>query len=147
MTDSKRASIKRIRILLLVFLGLVLFLFFNVKTVVVNGNSMDPTFKQGRRLLVTDAYWLFGNIRKDDIVVVKEFTIRGGFFIKRVKYVGGDSVSNAYWPKNYSIRNEKYTVPDGMLFVLGDNRDYSEDSRSFGPIDKSLVIGKVLVWR
>lgn len=109
---------------------------------------MVPTFQPKRKLVVTDAYWLFGPIRKDDIVVVKEFIKKeGGFFIKRVKFIEGEQVERAYWPRNFSMRNERYLVPEDKLFVLGDNRDYSEDSRSFGPIDRNLVVGKVLVWR
>jgi signal peptidase I len=136
------------RAFLIGVLMIVGWMYFNLRTVVVQGTSMVPTFLPGRRVVVSDAYWLFGNIRENDIVVVKEFIKKeGGYFIKRVKFVDGDRVPRAYWPKAYSMKNQDYTVPKDMFFVLGDNRDYSEDSRSFGPIKRDLIVGKVLVWR
>lgn len=145
MKRSKRRPSPAFTVFLFLALGLVIFAYFHVKTVVIRGESMVPTFEPGRRLVVSDAYWLVGPIRKNDIVVVKEFTKRGGFFIKRVVGLGGDEIENVYWPRNYGIENPNFTVPPDMVFLLGDNRSHSEDSRSFGPISKDLIIGKVLV--
>ncbi len=148
MEMPKKRYITGFGVFLIFMLVIVLWLYGNVKTVVIQGTSMVPTFQPGRKLVVTDAYWLFGKIQPDDIVVVKEFIKKeGGYFIKRVKFVEGEKVERAYWPKAYPIKSPDYTVPNDMFFLLGDNRDYSEDSRSFGPIKEDLVIGKVLVWR
>jgi len=148
MEKAKPTGITRFGVFLLAVLFIVGWMYFNIRTVVVQGTSMVPTFQPGRKVVVTDAYWLFGQIRENDIVVVKEFIKKeGGYFIKRVKNVEGDMVPRAYWPKAYGIENESYQVPAGMVFVLGDNREYSEDSRSFGPIKQDLIVGKVLVWR
>jgi signal peptidase I len=114
--------------------------------VVVDGHSMEPTFKDGQRVLVSDAYWLIGPIRHNDIVVVQD-SIPGAFIIKRVCWLGGEDVDWINWPTNYSLKNASYRVPQGMLYVLGDNRKVSADSRSFGPIDVGKVLGKVVVLR
>lgn len=135
------------RIFLVAVFGLALWGYFNIHTVVIRGNSMEPTFRPGNRLVVTNAYWLFGPVRRNDIVVVKEFTRRGGFFIKRVVGTAGDSIENVYWPLNVPIESPDFKVPPNQVFLLGDNRSQSEDSRSFGPISKDLIIGKVLVLR
>ncbi len=116
------------------------------QTVIVSGRSMLPTFKDGQRLLVSNAYWLIGSIKQNDIVVIKERNA-SGYIIKRVYRLGGEVVDFLNVPRNWPFSKGEYTVPKNMIYVLGDNRAESEDSRSFGPKPVSDVIGKVLVAR
>jgi signal peptidase I len=129
---------------MLLILGFVIYFWATFKTVVVSGDSMRPTFKTGTRLLVSDAYWLIGPIKDKDIVV-----IRGNgpndYIIKRVYRMGGEVVDWYNVPKTWSLENGEYRVPQGDVYVLGDNRAISEDSRIFGPVDLSKVIGKVVI--
>lgn len=129
---------------MLVVLGLSLIFYFNFKTVQVSGVSMLPTFKNGRRLLVSKAYWLVGNIRHKDIVVVRDENPTG-YIIKRVAYMAGEEVDWKDSPEGHRLTNGKYKVPEGTVFVLGDNRPQSEDSRKFGPVPLKSILGKVLV--
>jgi signal peptidase I len=150
MPVEKKRTTRKFTIVLLALLGLAIFLKFNTNTVVVQGDSMFPTFKSGRKLLVTDAYWLTGALRPNDIVVVREFTkkAKSDYFIKRVYRTGGMEVEDkSLWPRSYPIHSEKYVVPEGEIFLVGDNRAVSQDSRVFGSIETKLILGKVVVWR
>jgi signal peptidase I len=59
--------------------------------------------------------------------------------------MGGEKVDLFNVPTNWSLKQGEYTVPEGMIYVLGDNRAMSEDSRVFGPVDLSKVVGKVVI--
>lgn len=115
------------------------------KTVQVSGRSMYPTFKDGQRILVCSAYWLpfVGPIKDGDVVVLKD-TGPTGYIIKRVCWMGGEKVDWKWSPDSYDIRNGQFQVPPGNIYVMGDNRPESEDSRRFGPRPISDVLGKVL---
>lgn len=130
--------------LLGVFALFVLFIWMNFHIAVVDGISMLPTLKNGRRLTVSNAYWLVGPIKDNDIVVVRD-TGRTGYIVKRVYKLGGETVDYANSPRDWSLAKGKYVVPDGYVYVLGDNREHSEDSRAFGPRKISEVIGKVVL--
>jgi signal peptidase I len=122
--------------------------------------GMEPTFEPGQKLLVKPSNGAVG-----EIVVFNPPT---GYadkasdpFIKRVVGVAGDLVEvhdGAVWVNGVKLaepyvydgaptvpRTEvtSWRVPAGDLFVMGDHRDASEDSREFGPIAKSTVIGQV----
>jgi len=129
---------------LLLVLGMAIFFFQNFKTVVVSGQSMEPTFLNGRRLLASSAYWLIGNIRDNDIVVIRGE--KGDeYVIKRVYRMGGETVDWVNIPDDWPLTKGRFVVPDGKIYVLGDNRAVSEDSRRFGAVDVSRVLGKVVV--
>ncbi len=134
-----------------VFLGFTLifaiFFFLNFKTIQVSGISMVPTFKNGQRVLVSKAYWLIGPIKDGDIVVVKD-PGGPGDIIKRVYKMSGENIEVPYRPEALVLDiNKPYNVPDGYIYLLGDNRNYSEDSRKFGAVPIEKVVGKVLVYR
>lgn len=146
MRSGKKRTITGFGVLLLFLLAGSVVLYLNFKTVVVSGTSMTPTLKNGQRVLVSHAYWLVGPIQHGDIVVVKDNN-PDGYMIKRVFKMGGEEVDYYNYPRNYSMANGSYVVPKGTLFLLGDNRMNSEDSRSIGPVPVSYVLGKVVVWR
>ena len=107
----------------------------------------------------------------DDVIVFIFPEDRSKDFIKRVKAVAGETIEirnkavyingekvddpHAYFapdskviPGNVRDNFGPFTVPEGQVFVMGDNRDHSHDSRAFGPIDDDLVVGRafVKVW-
>lgn len=129
---------------LLFVLAITAFFFANFKTVVVSGESMEPTFKPHDRVLASKAYWLVGSIQRKDVVVLRNAE-GNGFFIKRVLGVGGDEIDAHNAPSDWSLLDGPYIVPEGHIYVIGDNADVSEDSRKFGPVSLNDVIGKVVV--
>jgi signal peptidase I len=129
---------------LILGLACSLLFYFNFHTVVVSGHSMDPTLHSGQRLLVSKAFWLVGSIRDKDIVVTDSNP--DGYIVKRVYKMGGETVDSYNVPHNYSFVDQgPYKVPDGQIYLLGDNRPVSDDSRSFGPVPMNRVLGKVIV--
>ncbi len=130
---------------LLFILAIAVIFYLNFKTVIVSGPSMERTFKSGDRLLSSRAYWLVGEIRKKDIIVIHSDD--GKYIIKRVCFMPGEEVDFWNQPRSeiWSMANGRYVVPTGQYYVLGDNRAVSEDSRTFGPIKKERVLGKIIL--
>ncbi len=141
-----RQTLRSTRSLLLLTLFGLLALFFalNFRIVVVNGPSMEPTYRNGDRLLMTTAYWLFGPIKRGDVVVI--IRPNGDLLIKRVVAMAGEPIPDRYWsPLVYMMGGR---VPEGHIFVVGDNLARSEDSRHLGAIPLSWVQGKIVGgWR
>lgn len=104
---------------------------------------MEPTFYSGERLLVSDAYWLVGGIKKNDIVVM-DIPEKHEVIIKRVYGLPGDEIDLNLLPKTLSILDGSYVVPEGKIYVIGDNMPASEDSRVLGALDMDHIIGKVI---
>ncbi|MCS7065826.1 MAG: signal peptidase I [Fimbriimonadales bacterium] len=127
--------------LLLIVVGLLGLLFVaNFRVVVIEGNSMEPTYHHGQRVLMTWAYWLFGPIRKGDVVVIQ--LAGGARLVKRVVALGGEEVPRQYWGPATWRRGTR--VPPGYVYVVGDNLERSEDSRQMGPFPLEQVQGKVV---
>ena len=136
--------------------GFTVFLFFvlvvtgvfavNFRTVEVKGLSMAPTLRDSQRVLVSHAAWLVGEVKKNDIVVLREAD-GNGYYIKRVVGLEGDTIDWWASPRGHRIADGKFRVPQGGLYVIGDNLEASEDSRRFGAVPKDRLLGKVLVAR
>jgi signal peptidase I len=140
--DSEQHLRRTIRLLiLLIIFGLLALLFAaNFRVVVIEGHSMEPTYRHGERVLMTWNYWLFGPIRKGDVVVID---LPGGArLIKRVVALGGETVPPLYWGP--AVRQMGPRVPPGYVYVVGDNLQQSEDSRQLGAFPLSWVEGKIV---
>ncbi len=139
----------------------LLFLFF-FKYVTVDGHSMEDTLENGQKLIITGV----GGYENGDIVVicepgtnkplVKRLIARGGQtvnidFETWTVYVDGVALDEPYIKReiNANMKRDQFTgpitVPEGYVFVMGDNRNRSSDSRHFGCIDERAILGKVLL--
>ena len=145
-------------------LAVVLLFTFVIRLIGVDGHSMVPTLQDGDRLLVLNAM-LDNDYEYGDIVVLRKDTFLEEPIVKRVIATGGqtvdiDLVSGAVYVDG-ELREEDYineptyveegtefplTVPEGSIFVMGDNRNHSSDSRSsdLGTVDTRYVIGKAV---
>ncbi len=131
---------------------------FVFETVSVDGHSMDPTLNNKDRLIVEKVTYYFKAPKPGDIVVIKYPADPKEKFIKRVVAVGGDRVKieNNKLYINDKPKDEPYileqnmrdfnevTVPQNTVFVLGDNRNNSRDSRypDVGFVDYKMVVGR-----
>lgn len=143
MTDRKARALTGFTLILMYVFGFLVFWFFNFQRVVIRGDSMLPTFKNGQYLWASKAYWLIGPIKRKDIVVIREEE-ENDHIIKRVQWVGGDVVPYRYVPINWTMMgmSDEYVVPQNHYYVLGDNQDVSQDSRMFGAVPANQIIGK-----
>ena len=145
MQNKKRFVKTGFLVFLLGVLAFAVFFYTNFKSVEVHGVSMEPTFESGRRLLMSNAYWLVGEIRRNDIVVIK-VPESEDVLIKRVKGLPGDVIDFMDVPHVWKLSNGEYKVPEGTIYALGDNRPVSQDSREYGPFEPNDVLGKVVIY-
>lgn len=116
------------------------------RTVIVEGASMEPSHPSGTRLVACKAYWLVGSIGRNDVIAFEDPEDPAKYLIKRVVSLDGDLVPSSYLSTELPARSD-YKVPPGEIYVVGDNSAVSVDSRVFGPISSSKVIGKCIhLW-
>jgi signal peptidase I len=143
----KRALVSFVVITIIVITFLSVFFAVSFRTVSVVGASMEPHHPHGTRFLATRSYWLVGAIQPGDVVVFRDPSDPSSYVVKRVYALPGSFVDSAYAPFTWDASRGRFQVPAGHLYVLGDNREESEDSRVFGPIPETSLLGKcVHLW-
>ncbi len=125
----------------------------------VTGPSMLPFVPPGEVVLINTLAYRLGPVQRGDIVALHHDEPLAQTFLKRVVGLPGERVridrgilyvNDRVTAEPYVSYNDGNTfatvvVPDHMLFVLGDNRGESEDSRTWGPIPEDAVIGQAIV--
>jgi signal peptidase I len=131
---------------------------FLVKPFAIPSPSMEPTLVEGDRVLVNRLVYHFRSPERGDVIVFHPpGRPESDPFIKRVVAVGGDTiqVSNGYLYVNGVRQDEAYIkeypvvgdfeeteIPRGCVWVMGDNRNNSGDSRVFGPVGLDAIMGE-----
>ena len=155
-------SVKRFFVDLLETIVLAVVLFFAINTVSarvrVDGFSMVPTLQNGEYVLVNRLAYRNSLPERGDIIVFASPQVSDLDLIKRVIGLPGDTIriSGGEVRVNNQVLDEPYiaaapiytgewSVPEGNLFVLGDNRNDSSDSHAWGLLPIENVIGKAIL--
>jgi signal peptidase I len=170
---SKRPMIRKIMVELFIWaveIAAVIFLAYFIvyyaleKTNMV-GISMENTLKDGDSIIINKFSYRFTDPQRFDVIVYKEGGKEHSYYdIKRIIglpgetiqikdglfYINGEAVEdviNAEPMKNYGLAEEEFKLEENEYFVLGDNRNNSEDSRfaSVGTIKKNEIIGEAFI--
>lgn len=124
----------------------------------VENISMEPTVRPGQFILVNKLAYRLGEFKRGDVIIFHYPRNPHEDYIKRVVglpgetvtirdgrvYINGQPLDEPYIsaPPQY---DGEWVVPDDQVFVLGDNRNQSSDSHSWGFVPRNLVVGRALV--
>ncbi len=142
--------------------------YFLIQPFYVKGASMEPTFYDREYLIIDEIGYRLHPVQRGDIIVFRYPKDPQEYFIKRViglpgekveikdgqvyiynqQYKDGVALDETYLSSTVktfaNTGTESVTLGPNEYYVLGDNRNESKDSRSFGPVDKSFLIGRVM---
>ncbi len=127
----------------------------------VEGSSMEPNFHNGQRLFINRVVYMTGKPQRGDVVVIRNpINSAGKDLIKRIVGLPGETITIAAgrvfingvlidepYIKDFLNHPEERTWRLGPdeYFVLGDNRNHSNDSFDFGPIKQKIIIGRAWI--
>lgn len=138
---------------------------FIAQPFIVSGASMDDTFASGQYLIVDQLSYYFEQPARGEVIIFRYPRDPSKFFIKRIIGLPGDTVKienavvtivNKDNPQGF-VLDEPYiksmepapafseTLGDREYFVMGDNRDNSSDSRSWGVLQEERIIGRAII--
>ncbi|MFW5708607.1 MAG: signal peptidase I [Chloroflexota bacterium] len=130
---------------------------------VVHGSSMEPNFEEGQYLIISRLNYLIGEPHRGDIVVfnspeadsgdpslIKRVIGLPGDFVEIIEtqvYINGELLDEPYIKEACNVRrcrDNTWELGPDQYFLMGDNRNVSQDSRSFGPVTRDHIIGEAL---
>lgn len=134
---------------------------FLIQPFLVSGASMEPNFGTGNYLLVDELTYRFREPQRGEVIVFKYPENPSAYYIKRIiglpgetvmiqkgavkiKKVDGEEIAlreEYLLPGVLTSGNKTVTLGSAEYYMLGDNRNYSFDSRSWGPMDKNYIVG------
>jgi signal peptidase I len=145
-----------------IFMMIYMFLFQPHK---VDGNSMYPNFHNQEYILTDKITYRKRDPQRGEVIVFHAPPPNNADFIKRIiglpgesimvqngrVYINGKQLPEIYLPislatteKSFLREGVSYTIPAGYYIVLGDNRNYSSDSREWGPVSRKAIVGKAI---
>ena len=161
--DDRKTRLERLkyieRLILIPLLILAVGAFFSFGRAQVVGMSMFPTLRPGQRVTILKAWKLFSPLHEGDMVVINPLAgqvNRDQEVVKRIIFIQNDTGTRP-WPNTITTpagtfpssgifdgRDINTSAPRG-IYVLGDNINNSTDSRDFGAVFPSEILGKVLL--
>jgi signal peptidase I len=132
----------------------------------VDGSSMEATLSNKDVIFVEKLSLLTNNFKRGEIIIFNSKNTNGDIYVKRVIGVEGDEIqlkdgkvilngtelvedyvtpNNQTYPGSFLTKDKVYKVEKGYVFVLGDNREHSKDSREIGPVNIEDIKGHTIV--
>tara|TARA_B100001179_G_scaffold232730_1_gene226841 strand:- start:5363 stop:5956 length:594 start_codon:yes stop_codon:yes gene_type:complete len=158
-----REFLELVRFVIIVLAIVIPIRIFIAQPFVVNGESMLPTFENGDYLIIDEISYRFNDPERGDIIVFRFPEKHTRFLVKRVIGLPGETVKlqnedvTIITAEGATIQleedyvngafsdNGSWKLGEDDYFVLGDNRTNSSDSRSWGLLDRDLIIGRTLI--
>ncbi len=162
--EKEREIYEWVRLMVCSVLAIMLLFTFVIRLIGVDGHSMIPTLQDGDRLLVLNDP-LCGGYEPGDVVLLRKESFLPTPIVKRiiategqvvdidflsgVVYVDGQRLHEDYVSElTFTAEGTEFplTVPEGSVFVMGDNRNHSTDSRDarLGTVDERYIIGRAV---
>lgn len=150
-------------VILAAIISATLIRIFILEPFIVPTPSMEPNLRVGDKVIINKMAYKFGTVERGDIVAFHS-PLEQKDLVKRVIavegdeitltsegeiFISGEKISESYLPANQNIFyiNQTIVVGEGEVFVMGDNRNNSFDSRFFGTIAEDDIFGKfVLIY-
>ena len=165
MTNTKRGSVvlDALEPVVLAFAIFMMIYMFLSQPHKVDGNSMHPNFQNKEYILTDKISYRFNDPQRGEVVVFHAPPPNNSDFIKRIiglpgetimvrqgrVFIDGRELPEFYLPGNLATVEKSflrdgapYTIPEGFYVVFGDNRNFSSDSREWGPVARKAIIGK-----
>lgn len=159
MSERKLRLVREVIETITVTLLILFIMLLAVQSFRTDGQSMEPNFHTGEYVLVNKVAYLFQEPRRGDVIVFRyPFDIHRDF-MKRVIGIPSDTIQTTDMevrvngqilhepyislPLNFESRTWK--LEPNQFFVMGDNRDNSLDSRTWGPLERKYIVGKVII--
>ncbi|MFA5172830.1 MAG: signal peptidase I [Candidatus Paceibacterota bacterium] len=154
--------IETLEVALIAVVSVLVIRTYLVQPFLVSGDSMEPNFSSGNYLLVDELSYQFRKPERGEVIVFKFPGNPSVYYIKRIIGLPGEKITvkngevevfsagssegkkleEKYIPVNFRTSGEADVVlKDGEYFVMGDNRMFSFDSRSWGPLPKENIMG------
>jgi len=153
-----KGILRQVLFVILAAVGIFFLLQTTIQSFVVVGDSMKPGFEEGQRLLVNKVIYRLREPKIGEVIVFQPPTNRNTDYIKRIIALPGDTIEiksgtvyvnslpldEPYIKAHPSYILPKETIPENEYFVLGDNRNNSNDSHSWGALPRQNIVG--LAW-
>jgi signal peptidase I len=164
--DSKENSFWEIARFAIIALIIVLPVrWFIAQPFIVSGASMQDTFHDKEYLIVDQLSYRFEEPSRGDVIIFRYPKDPSKYFIKRIIALPGETITisgtsinikNAANPEGFKLeepyaqigesnRDQSLTLNDEEYFVMGDNRDHSSDSRTWGTLNRDAIVGRAFI--
>ncbi len=155
--------LEMVKVAVLAGITIALIRYYLFKPFYVKGASMQPNFHEKEYLIIDELSYRFREPVREEVIVFRFPEDPKEYFLKRIIGLPGETVKISggklyiynnenpegfeldenYLPEDFVTEGDRiFKIGENQVFVLGDNRANSLDSRRFGPIDKSLVVGR-----
>ena len=153
-----------VKIVLLAGITIAVVRYFLFKPFYVKGQSMEPNFYEKDYLIIDELSYRFREPNRGEVIVFRAPVVQKDYYLKRIVGLPGERVKvgdgklvvyNDDYPQGVLVEevyldetttgSSMVTLGSNQYFVMGDNRDASYDSRRFGPIDESVIVGRAWV--
>jgi signal peptidase I len=157
-----KSQFHQVLAVVLIAVGVFFLLRVTVQSFVVVGSSMEPSLEDGQRLLVNKVVYHLREPQRGEIIVFHQPNGGSVDLIKRIialpgdiveikegaVYINDSAIDEPYIKAAPSYTMAEEEIPEGKYFVLGDNRNNSNDSHSWGELPQQNIIGKawLSIW-